>query len=511
MRRFEVNDDPEAYKQSFDHLFLHSGQEGIKAFEEMMESLTNELIDFHMQQTQPYSGKSPAEIERELKRLKPVSEQGESFSLYLKELEETVLSNSLHVTHTNAIGHLHCPPLLPTLAAELIIAMFNQSMDSWDQSPSASFVEEKMIQWLTQQFNLKAGSSGTFSSGGTQSNYIGLLLARDSYCEKKFNHNVQKKGLPPQSNKLKILCSKEAHFTVIKSASQLGLGEEAVVKVETDEDHRLSLQDLEEKFNQLRQNGEFPFALVATCGTTDFGSIDPLEDLAVFSKENELWYHVDAAFGGALILSDSHCDKLTGIERADSIAVDFHKLFYQPISCGAFLLKDENNFKYLNHHADYLNPKEDKEEGIPHLVNKTIATSRRFDALKLWTSLRVVGTKKFQEMIDHTFVIAKQSADLIDEMEDIEGANRYPELNTVLFRFNSKEGPIKELDEINKQIQQRLLYKGTAFVAKTKVNKEVYLKLTILNPRTSLSDVTGILQEIRRLGTEEIEYRRVTI
>ncbi|MFG6148089.1 pyridoxal phosphate-dependent decarboxylase family protein [Halobacillus sp. B23F22_1] len=511
MKRFEVKDDAEAYKQSFDHLFLHSGQEGIKAFEEMMENLTNELIDFHMQQTQPYSGKSPAEIEREMIRLKPASEQGESFSCYLKELEETVLKNSLHVTHHKAIGHLHCPPLLPTLAAELIIAAFNQSMDSWDQSPSASFVEEKMIQWLIQQFNLKKESSGTFSSGGTQSNYMGLLLARDYYCDKKFGHNVQKKGLPPQLNKLKILCSEEAHFTVIKSASQLGLGEEAVVKVKTDQDHKLCLQDIEEKYNQLRKNGEFPFALVATCGTTDFGSIDPLEDLAAFTKENDLWYHVDAAFGGALILSGSHYEKLNGIERADSIAVDFHKLFYQPISCGAFLLKDEKNFKYLNHHADYLNPKEDDEEGIPNLVNKTISTSRRFDALKLWTSLRVVGTNKFREMIDHTFAIAQQTADVIDEMDDIEAGNRYPELNTVLFRFNSKEGPAADLDEINKQIQQHLLYKGTAFVAKTKVNKEVYLKFTILNPRTDLSDVKSILSEVWQLGMKEIENRRVTI
>ncbi|MCP3028202.1 aspartate aminotransferase family protein [Halobacillus sp. A5] len=497
--------------QSFEDLFFHSGQSGIKAFEEMMEAVTNQLIDFQMEQTKPYNGKSPAEVKQEVEALKQASCKGDHLPHFLKELDQSVMNHSIHVNHRQAVGHLHCPPLLPGVAAELILSVFNQSMDSWDQSPAAGFVEEKMIHWLIDQFQLGEQSDGVFSSGGTQSNYMGLLLARDYYCEREFGHDVQKEGLPSHSSRLKILCSKEAHFTVKKSAAQLGLGEEAVVLIETDEDHRMCFTDLKTKVKHLKNNGDLPFALVGTCGTTDFGSIDPLKELADFSKENNLWFHVDAAYGGALILSHSHREKLKGIQEANSITVDFHKLFYQPISCGAFLINDQSCFKYLNHHADYLNPKEDEEEGIPHLVNKTVATSRRFDALKLWTSLRVVGIERFQKMIDHTFVIAQQAADEIEAVKELEGVNRNPELNTVLFRFTAEEISKSELNQMNRVIQQKLLYEGAAFAAKTKVNNDVYLKLTLLNPRTSLSDIKAIFKRIIELGIQEVDKRRVLI
>ncbi|WP_101843126.1 aspartate aminotransferase family protein [Halobacillus sp. Marseille-P3879] len=498
-------------EDTFDQLFFHDGQEGIKAFEEVIELVMNQLIDRQMVHHKPYCGKLPAEVKEAVKAVKTSSHKGESLSHFLKEMDQTILRNNIQITNPKTIGHLHCPPLLTGIAAELIAAVYNQSMDSWDQSPSASFMEEEMIHWLTEQFQLGRDSGGTFSSGGTQSNYMGLLLARDHVCENKFGHNVQQDGLPPQSNKLKILCSKEAHFTVKKSASQLGLGEGAVVTVETDDDHRMCIHDLTSKVDELRKNGDIPFALVATCGTTDFGSVDPLSELADYTADNQLWYHVDAAYGGALILSDSHRNKLTGIEKADSITVDFHKLFYQPISCGAFLVNNESHFKYLNHHADYLNPKEDEDEGIPHLVNKTVATSRRFDALKLWISLRVVGTDRFQKMIDHTFLVAQQAAEVIDGWKDLEGANRVPELNTVLFRFNSKEVPEGEADQLNREIQKNLFHEGSAFAAKTKVNNNVYLKFTILNPRTTLADVKEILSDVTRIGIQELEKRRVLL
>ncbi|WP_173915694.1 aspartate aminotransferase family protein [Halobacillus sp. Marseille-Q1614] len=504
----QITQFPEtAVRSRFDHLFLNKQPTGIKEFEETIHQVVNQLIDISLEQTAPYRGKSPQQVEQEVKEAVTFNNEGEPLDKVLEMIEPSILQNSLHVTDEKSMGHLHCPPLIAGVAAELIISAYNQSMDSWDQSTAATFVEEEMIGWLTGQFGLGEKASGVFSSGGTQSNYMGLLLARDAYCDKQWNHNVKKHGLPPEAGKMKILCSEEAHFTVKKSAFQLGLGEDAVVSVSVDQNHRMSTADTQRKIEQLIENGDHPFAIVGTCGTTDFGSIDPLSDLASLASRYNVWFHADAAYGGALILSESHASKLKGLEMADSITVDFHKLFYQPISCGAFLVNDERSFKYINHHADYLNPQEDEEEGIPHLVNKSIATTRRFDALKLFMTLKVVGLSQLQQMVDHTFITAKKTADYIQETDHLSVANPDPELNTVLFRFESNDQTPEKLNEINRLIQKEILFSGKAIVAKTKFKSDVFLKFTLLNPRTSIEDTQSVLKEVQQLGYKRMEER----
>ncbi|MGB8001557.1 MAG: aspartate aminotransferase family protein, partial [Anaerobacillus sp.] len=379
------------------------------------------------------------------------------------------------------------------------------SLDSWDQSPSATYLEKEMIKWITKQFGYKSTSDGTFTSGGTQSNYMGLLLARDAFCYKKWAQNVQQDGLPSQFHKLRILCSEDAHFTVEKSAAQLGMGEQAVIKIKTDNSHRMSIKHLKEQLKQLKANDLLPFALVGTCGTTDFGSIDPLDELARLAHQEKLWFHVDAAYGGALMLSESHKWKLEGISHADSITVDFHKLFYQPISCGAFLVKDDQSFRFLNHHAEYLNPEEDEGEGIPNLVNKSILTSRRFDAFKLFLSLKTVGISYFSELIDTTFLLAQETAEYLNQQVDIKVENLTPELNAVIFRYEPLD-TCPDLCKLNRKIQQELLYEGSAAIAKTSVKGKTYLKFTMLNPRTKMMHVKEIVEEILTLGKKWREH-----
>ncbi|UOQ94309.1 aspartate aminotransferase family protein [Halobacillus shinanisalinarum] len=493
----------------FEDLFFHKGPKGIKAYEDVVKQVSTKLIDIYSNVNQPYVGKKSEEIRKEIQGSLHSTKQEESLSDFLEAIDVPILRNSLHVTHEKSVAHLHCPPLLPGIAAEMMISLLNQSMDSWEQSTAATYVEQEMISWLTKRFGLPAEADGVFSSGGSQSNYMGLLLARDSFCEQHWGCNVQEHGLPEGFKKMKILCSEEAHFTVQKSASQLGLGADAVVTVKTDHHHRLSIPHLYEALRVLSDEGSLPFALVGTCGTTDFGSIDPLDELAEVAHSNGLWLHVDAAFGGALILSHTHAYKLNGIQLADSITVDFHKLFYQPISCGAFLVNDRRSFNYTNHHADYLNPESDEAEGIVNLVNKSIVTTRRFDAFKIFASLKIVGTDQFREMIDHTFSLAKRSAHLIDRLELFNVLNVNPELNTIIFRFQPGDVPEDELNTLNHSIQQRLLHEGTAVIAKTKVQKATYLKFTLLNPRTQIQDIHSIVKDIELLGLKELEKRRI--
>ncbi|WP_408010508.1 pyridoxal phosphate-dependent decarboxylase family protein [Pseudalkalibacillus sp. A8] len=493
-------EDTDNLTNDFDPFFFHGEGAGVAAYSHASQLVTEKLIEAFTDQSKPYIGKAPEDIRREIQRLQLVKENGESLYELLEDIQEPLLKSNINISNTKSIAHLHCPPLLPALAAEMIISAFNQSMDSWDQSTAATYLEHELIRWLLPKFGFGGQADGTFTSGGTQSNYMGLLLARDHYCWKQWGHHVQKEGLPEQANRLRILCSEHAHFTVKKSASQLGLGENAVIVIKTDDLQQICMNDLEEKLTALEENGLLPFALVATCGTTDFGSIDPMIEMGQVAERYGLWFHVDAAYGGALILSHSHFQKLTGIEQADSITVDFHKLFYQPISCGAFLVKDKRSFQYIQHHADYLNPSEDEENGILHLVTKSTQTTRRFDALKLMMSLRMIGTKTFGDMIDHTFKLAKQTADELYLRPGFRILNRNPVLNTVVFRYEPLDGKGLDLDLLNKKIQQTLFESGEAIMAKTTVEGEIFLKFTLLNPRTTLNDIKDILTLIEQYG-----------
>ena len=205
--------------------------------------------------------------------------------------------------HPHFIAHLQTPPLIPALAAETIISALNQSMDSWDQASSATYVEQKMTDWLCELFgyNLEQsatsnGADGVFTSGGTQSNLMGLLLARDRAVEQISGESVQKDGLPSYTKKLRILCSQTSHFTVQKSASLMGLGERAVVTVATDEFGCLDMNALTATIADLQSQDLIPFCVVGTAGTTDLGAIDDLQAIAAISEQHNMWFHVDGAY-----------------------------------------------------------------------------------------------------------------------------------------------------------------------------------------------------------------------
>lgn len=386
--------------KDFDLLFLTHTAASRQNYWETISATCDRLMARIATQHQPYSGLDFQSLASQIDAIEPCPEVGIPLDVILQQVDELIVQHSVVVSDPTCIAHLHCPPLVPALAAEVLITAMNQSMDSWDQSPSATLLEQKLVNWLCQLFGYGVGADGTFTSGGTQSNFMGLLLARDRYARDRLDWNIQQQGLPPEANRFRILCSEVAHFTVAQSAALLGLGHQAVVTVPMDSQYRICPQAVASKLDELYAQDLLPIAVVATAGTTDFGSIDPLLELSVCARRHDLWFHVDAAFGGALILSDRHRDKLAGIAAADSITVDFHKLFYQPISCGAFLLRSGHHFSLLRLHADYLNPESNAEFGILDLVVNSIQTTKRFDALKLFMAQRM--GKKSLDRINST-------------------------------------------------------------------------------------------------------------
>jgi L-2,4-diaminobutyrate decarboxylase len=415
----------------------------------------------------------------------------------LSESLRVVIANSIAVSHPATIAHLHCPPLLASLVAEVVISALNQSMDSFDQAPIATILEQKLMRWLCAETGLPASSNGALTTGGSQSNYFGLLLARDACARKRWNWSVKKSGLPPEAGKLRILCSETAHFTVEKSASQLGLGTDAVIRVAVDDQFRMDAGALRTELESIRTTGLIPMAIVATAGTTDFGSIDPLAEAVDLARSCDAWLHVDAAYGGALLFSDQQRSKLRRIAEADSIAIDFHKLFWQPIPCSAFLLRDRRHFDLIKLHADYLNPESHEPEGIPDLVTHSLLTSRRFDALKLWISFQSLGRAKLGAMIDRTIALAGYAADIIRRTPQLQLICE-PQLSTVVFRY-APAGDNKA-DAINAAIRQRLFNRGTAVIGHTRVRNQQCLKFTCMNPAVAERQMEDLISAVTAEG-----------
>nr|WP_129116575.1 aspartate aminotransferase family protein [Halegenticoccus tardaugens] len=463
----------------------------------------------------PYAGGSYDDLSGELSEVDAIPDRGVGLDATIEWVADNVLSNSALVSDPRCVAHLQCPPLVSGLVAEAMLSAANQSLDSWDQSPAATVVEESLVSELCDLFGYGVGADGVFTSGGTQSNLMGLLLARDRHVHETWGRWVQDEGLPPEADSLRVLCSSVGHFTAKQAAAQLGLGEDAVVSVPTDDEFRMDPAALDETVARLRDDGSRPFALVGTAGTTDFGSVDPLSELADRADAHDLWFHVDAAYGGALALSDEHRGVLAGIDRADSIAVDFHKLFYQPISCGAFLLRDGSNYRYVARNAAYLNPESDEEAGVSNLVSKSLQTTRRFDALKPFVTFRALGRKGVAELVEYTLDLADDAADLIDRDPAFELVNE-PTLNAVVFRYEPfRSHPDLADDEwadrLNREIRDRLLERGVAIVARTEVARtsrqiadeivtDVCLKFTLLNPQTTIDDVADVLTSVKRYG-----------
>ncbi|NIF21375.1 pyridoxal phosphate-dependent decarboxylase family protein [Candidatus Pantoea multigeneris] len=479
---------------------LAASNESIEAYQQAIAQTSEAVVNW-LQQPYMYQGKTVAELRERIAL--DFNPQGLGNQAAIERAIELFLKDSLLVHHPQCVAHLHCPSLVVSQAAEVLINATNQSMDSWDQSPSATIIEVKLIEWLRAQVGYTAGDAGVFTSGGTQSNLMGLMLARDAFFKRQ-GHSVQQDGLPGDLKKIKVFCSENAHFSVQKNMALMGLGYRSVTLVKTDEFARMDVNDLKAKLAEAQANGEQVLAIVATAGTTDAGAIDPLREIAGIAAEHNTWVHVDAAWGGALLLSEKYRDYLDGLELVDSVTLDFHKQYFQTISCGAFLLKDARHYELMRYQAAYLNSEFDEAAGVPNLVSKSLQTTRRFDALKLWMGLEALGQKQYAAIIDHGVTLAQQVAQYVTEEADLELVMQ-PQLASVLYRYrpaqmaNSSDADIALF---NQKIGDALLESGRANVGVTESNGVTCLKLTLLNPTVTLEDIKILLALVAKTGQE---------
>ena len=448
-----------------------------------------------------YTGGSIKQMRALVDSFKPTKE-GVGVQKSLDHLVEIFLNPSLKVHHPHSLAHLHCPTMVASQIAEVLINATNQSMDSWDQSPAGSIMEEHLIDWLRQKAGYGEGTSGVFTSGGTQSNLMGVLLARDWAIASHWKNedgsewSVQRDGIPADAmKKVKVICSENAHFSVQKNMAMMGMGFQSVVTVPSNANAQMDVAALEQTLAQLKTEGKIVACIVATAGTTDAGAIDDLKAIRKLADEYQAWLHVDAAWGGALLLSKDYRHFLDGIELTDSITLDFHKHFFQTISCGAFLLKDPANYRFIDYKADYLNSEYDEEHGVPNLVAKSLQTTRRFDALKLWFTVEALGEELYASMIDHGVKLTKAVEQYINDTASLEMLVP-SQFASVLFRIVPEGYPAEFVDALNQNVADELFARGEANIGVTKVGDKQSLKMTTLSPIATLENVKALLSQV---------------
>lgn len=372
-------------------------------------------------------------------------------------------------------AHLHCPPLPEAVAADLAVSALNPSLDSWDQAPAAVTLERELVTALAGLAGFDPGrASGTVTTGGSESNLMGLMLARDH---------------APRGHR-RVFCSQGAHFSIRRAAALLGL--DGVEPIATDSEHRMDPARLAAALADCERAGDVPVAVVATAGTTDTGAVDPLAEIADVASAHGVRLHVDAAHGGGALLSDRLAPLLRGIERADSVAIDLHKFGWVPAAAGVFLVRDAEAMAALETRAAYLNPADDVAEGYDGLLGQSLRTTRRADCAKILVVLRSLGRRGLGELVDRCHDLALRAADLIVADPELELVAP-PMLSTVVFRY-------RDSDEVNAALRRRLLRQGRAVVGRTELDGRVCLKLTMLNPET---DVASLLSAVVMAGREE--------
>ncbi len=414
----------------------------------------------------------------------------------LVEMSRIYLDDAVWFHEPTYAAHLNCPVVVPALLAEVFVSAVNSSLDTFDQSVGGTFVERHLVDWTAQRIGFGPGADGIFTSGGTQSNLQALLVARDRAL-----------GSHGDPTRLRILASADGHFSVQKAARLLGLGDAAVLTVPVDAERRMDVAALSRTLATLNDAGLVPMAVVATAGTTDFGAIDPLPEIAGLCGGYDAWLHVDAAYGGGLLVSPTRRHLLDGIEHADSVTIDYHKTWFQPVSASALVVRDRAHLRHVTWHADYLNPQPVKGEAAhPNQVDKSLQTTRRFDALKLWLTLRVMGPDRIGKYVDTIVDVTAEVAARLEEEPAIELAAP-PQLSTLVFRYRPDRLTEAEVDVLMPRIRGALYERGTAMVAGTKVDGRAWLKLTLLNPLTTVDDVLGILREVVAVGEELVAAR----
>ena len=416
-----------------------------------------------------------------------VPEQGRPEALLLDDLER-VLACSMNPAHPGWIGHMDPTPATASAVADFATALSNNNMLSAEMSPVLTRLERALVREMTDLFGLGENAGGLMLSGGTLANLQALVVARNAAFD------VAKDGLAALGERPVLFASEVAHTSLQKAAVVLGLGRTAVQPVAVDAASRMRPEALSNAMDEAERRGERPFCVVATAGTTTTGSVDPLPEIGDLCRNRELWFHVDAAYGGAAMYSEQYKSLLRGVELADSVTFDPQKWLYVAKTCALLLFRNEAIWqRHFHTGAPYMK----QENGLVNLGEVGLQGSRHADALKLWATLQHLGRRGIAQLVDESVRLARRLADLIRDRPYLRLANA-PEMNVVCFRGEPEWVEKAAWDRWNADLQAHLLKEHKTFFSLPTYRGERWLRAVVLNPFTDESDLREALSQTDR-------------
>ena len=425
----------------------------------------------------------------------PLPRAGISIDECLEKLERDYVNEAHHLNHPRYIGHQVAPPIPVSAAVDVLASTMNNGMAVWEMSPTGTIVEHVVLRWFARELGWESGWAGTFVSGGSVGSLTGLAAARARAMPDAWTDGVGSEGSA-------IITSEASHYCIERAAGLLGLGSRSLVGVRT-ADGRMDPQAAAAAISAARAEGRLVLALVATAGTTPIGAVDDLSALADVAEEHGVWFHVDAAHAGAFLLSAKLRGMLAGIERADSLSLDLHKMMLQPISTAVVFCRERAHLEAaFAQSAPYLFHGEREGSAAYDLGALTLQCSKRADALRAWATLKLLGADGVAALQEKTVHTTRTAADLIDARPEFELLHR-PQTNILCFRHVPE--PLKNdpeaLDRHNDQLRETLRLERFAYLTGTTLNGRRVLRMTFMNPQTELRHVEQVLDRLANVTT----------
>jgi glutamate/tyrosine decarboxylase-like PLP-dependent enzyme len=468
-----------------------------KAGWEQLRALGHKMVDQifdHLQtrREQPVWQRIPTE-QRAALEAEPLPRKGQGAESAYETFLRDVLPYGIGNTHPRFWGWVMGNGTPEGVLAEMLAAGMNPNVGGFDDS--ATLVEEQVVRWMAELMGMPEGTSGLLMSGGTMANLIGLAVGR--YAKAGFD--VRGEGLR-SGPEMRVYCSTEVHSWLKKAVELMGMGRSALRVIGTDSRYRINVEELRKAIAADRLAGLKPICVIATAGTVNTGATDDLLTIADLCQKEEMWFHVDGAFGALAHCSDRLRDRVRGLERADSLAFDLHKWGYMPYDIGCVLVRDAeiHNAAFATG-ASYLTAMErGPVAGGLRFADRGVELSRGFRALKAWMSLKALGVDAIIAVIEQNVEQAQYLASLVEASSDLELAAEVP-LNIVCFRYSGAS------DAENKEILMRLQESGIAMPSGTVLGGRFVIRVAISNHRSRREDFKLLVKTVEAMGRQVVE------
>jgi glutamate/tyrosine decarboxylase-like PLP-dependent enzyme len=405
------------------------------------------------------------------------------------------LTHAMNAAHPGYMGHMDSIATTFSIVGDLLAAALNNNMLSVEMSPVFSRLEPLVMRQLAAQFKLGEAAGGVMVSGGTLANLQALSVARNVHFD------AVKKGVVGLPQQPVFFVSEVAHTSMQKAAMLMGLGSQAAIALRTNANSQVDISDLKDKLAQAQALNQQPFAIVATAGTTVTGNIDPIGEMGAIARAHRLWFHVDAAYGGALIFSPEHRHLLAGIDQANSVTFNPQKWLYVTKTCATVLFKE---FNVLKQHFRIRAPYMGDDDLWANLGELSVQGTSHPDILKLWLSLQHIGTAGYSEIIRHNYALTQQFVEAIGARAELQLASQ-PQMNLVCFRLAPTHIESAHWDNLNQQLQHYLLRShppdlrekaSPIFLSLPTYRGQRWLKAVLLNPYTSSETIQQLFTRI---------------